>query len=277
MKTVDLTKSAPHLKALIYGDSGAGKTFLLGTAQQCKETFPLLVLNARGQPITLRHFDPPPCILGIENMSDFNFVYGWLDRGQPRGTAFEGKEEIAYCIEYLDSIGEEKFKTVGVDSITHVQRISLEGIVGSPDKIGDVPPQAQIQHWGQTLRQLVNLADHFYNLPMHVILNALTRNDKIESLGITMYAPFLWGQSSAEIPSHAELVARLIPIDSIETRKIAQLEKAYEEVFKREEPFNVLLTKGGRNFLAKWQGPLNPPSVVVAPTIEKIMKVIEEV
>jgi hypothetical protein len=62
----------------------------------------------------------------------------------------------------------------------------------------------------------------------------------------------------------------------MEQRKVARLEKAFEDVFKDEEPFNVLLTKGGRNFIAKWQGPLDTPSVVVSPTIGKLIRVINE-
>jgi len=42
-----------------------------------------------------------------------------------------------------------------------------------------------------------------------------------------------------------------------------------------ETAWNVLLTKGGRNFMAKWQGIRTNPSVVVNPTISKVIEVME--
>lgn len=275
MKAVQLDKP-PYLRMLIYGDSGSGKTRLMGTSTECEHTSPLLVLNARGQPISLRHVYPHPCILTIESMKDFNNIYQWLSLDQKRDVGVAKQPEIKYCIQYLDDLGAEKFKTLGLDSITHVQRISMDDIAGKADRIGDTPRSTQIQHWGMVLSQLTRVADEFYKLPLNVIITALARHDHVETLGTTMYYPFLWGQSSLEVPSHAELVARLLPIASMQTRKVAQLEKAFENVFQDEDPFNVLLTRGGRNFVAKWQGPENPPSVVVAPTIQKVVDVMRE-
>lgn len=276
MKAVKLDKN-PLLRALIYGDSGSGKTYLMGTAMECRHTSPLLVLNARGQPITLRHFDPKPCVLTVERMDDFNNIYTWFRNGQPRGGRTDMFPEIKYCIQYLQEMGAEKFKTLGIDSITHVQRISRDLIAGDEgDKeIGDIPSTTDIRQWGQILGQLTRVADEFYKLPVHVVITALTRHSDMPTLGITMYYPFLWGQSSLEVPSHAELVGRLMPIASLQVRKAAALKSAYEEMWDEgSEPFNVLLTKGGRNFVAKWQGPLDPPGVIVSPTIGDIVEVI---
>lgn len=281
MKVEKLDKN-PLLRALIYGDSGSGKTYMMGTAMNHEDTSPLLVLNARGQPITLRHFDPKPCVLTVETMEDFNNVYSWFRNGQPTEAGSTNRSlveqpEIKYCIRYLDRLGAEKFQTLGIDSITHVQRISRDLIAGEEDdrQIGDIPSTTDIRQWGQILGQLTRVADEFYKLPVHVVITALTRHSDVPTLGITMYYPFLWGQSSLEVPSHAEIVGRLMPIASLQVRKAAALKAAYEELWEEgNEPFNVILTKGGRNFVAKWQGPLDPPGVIVSPTIGKLVEVI---
>jgi hypothetical protein len=211
-------------------------------------------------------------------MADFNGIYSWFRKEQPRSGPITSRPEIKYCLQYLDSLGAESFKTLAIDSITHVQRISRDLIVGGESEIqlGDIPKTTDPRQWGQILGQLTRVADEFFKLPVHVVVTALARHNDIPTLGITMYYPFLWGQSSLEVPSHAELVGRLVPIASMEQRKIMRLEKAFENVFKDEEPFNALLTKGGRNFVAKWQGPLDAPSVIVSPTIGKLVDVVHD-
>ncbi len=281
---VESLNEAPLIRALFYGDSGSGKTRLIGSAMECAATSPLLVLNARGQPISLRAYDPRPLVLTIEKMTDFNVVWDWFMAGQPthdwnpgqppKTTVDEMCEYLYHLPHYTSPEGvyregsPSKFKSIAIDSITQVQRISLDGVVGNAQKKpGDMPQQTQIQHWGRTLAQLTKLADLFYQLPVNVFINALTRHNEIKALGITMYHPFLWGQSALEVPSYAELVGRLVTVESLSTRKVQGLMQAEGMT---EEPFNVLLTRGGRNFIAKWQGVTDPPEFVINPTIARI-------
>jgi len=294
----------PLIKAMIYGDSGSGKTYFIGTATQCEETSPVLVLNARGQPVTFRLFDDPPLVVDIEEMGDFNAPYDWVLGGQPWERILrwlggpvnsvsrkfaqdvveysyqragldeqEGEGESDFLIR-LRKAPPIKFKTIAVDSITWTQRISLNQIVGnvrvSP---GDMPQATQIQHWGRTLAQLTNLADLYYHLPIHVILTALTRHNEIPAMGLTMFYPFVWGQSSLELPSLAEIVGRMVPIEGLNAAQAMALKRNLPK--EMETAWNVLLTKGGRNFMAKWQGIRTNPSVVVNPTISKVIEVME--
>jgi len=88
-----------------------------------------------------------------------------------------------------------------------------------------------------------------------------------------MFYPFVWGQSSLELPSLAEIVGRMVPIEGLNAAQAMSLKRNLPK--EMETAWNVLLTKGGRNFMAKWQGIRTNPSVVVNPTISKVIEVME--
>lgn len=272
MKVESLDRT-PYLRALFYGDSGSGKTTLLGSAMECPETTPLLVLNAGGQPISYRRYDPRPLVLTVEALRDLNPIYKWFELGQPRNRTKDAT--IQMLEEWLDQNKYDRFNSLALDSITHVQRVALTELTGGDIPPGDVPPQSQIQHWGRVLAVVTNIADKFFGkLPVHMMMTALTRRDEIASLGLTMFAPFLWGQSGLEVPSHAELVGRLMAMSTIPTREQKQITDA---VTKRgaDEPFNILYTEGGRDYIAKWQGVADPPPAIIAPTVGKLIAILK--
>lgn len=272
MKVSDLDK-APYLRMLVYGDSGSGKTTFLGTAMQCEETFPLLVLNARGQPISLRYLRHRPLVLEIETIKDFNVVYTWLLGGQRSDFLVNHPQLGDIVLDYLRVIDAKKFKSLAVDSITQVQRLAMEQIVGGtmPANPATVPTQTQIQHWGRTLALMTNFADKFFQLPLHVIMTALTRRENIPAMGLTLFCPFLWGQSNLEIPSHAEIVGRLMCTGTIPVKQQKGISTAASQA-GQELPFNIMYLKGGRDYMAKWQGVLNPPSMMANPSVSKFIK-----
>lgn len=118
-----------------------------------------------------------------------------------------------------------------------------------------------------------NLTDLYFKLPVNVIMTALTRRDEIRDMAMTLFCPFLYGQSSLEVPSHAELVGRLVVAASLTAKQRQDLGMP-RDATARNVPYNVLLTKGGRNFIAKWQGVANPPESLPAPTATKLWEVL---
>ena len=273
MKVESLNR-VPWMRMLIYGDSGSGKTTLMGTAMECEETFPLLVLNARGQSISLRRFDPQPLILTIEDMKDFNIVYEFFKGGQNmKWLNTQSPPLTDVMATYLESVDANRFGSLGIDSVTHVQRVSMGGIVGTTPLPGNIPPQTKIQHWGRILAQMTNLSDLYFQLPIHVIMTALTRRDHIEAMGLVLFAPFLWGQAQLEVPSHAEVIGRLMCTSTIPIQEQRMVEQAAAQA-SRDIPFNILYLQGGRDFIAKWQGVVDPPLMMAVPTVSDMMRVI---
>jgi hypothetical protein len=274
VKPVTIEKSA-KIKMLVYGDSGTGKTHLIGTFMEAEESSPVLVLDAGGQPVSFRAFDPPPLVLQLEDTKDLNLPYKWIKAGQPWKPVVDQKEALPFFKAVYGYFGgeENKFKTIAIDSITHVQRLSLDHLTESTQTLpGDYGGRPQIQHWGSVLSQLTRIANLFYQLPVHVVITALTKKDNVESLGLMLFGPFIWGQGSNEVPSHAEIVARLVGLETLKAQQAQAVKAQFPQEFAKA--YNVLLTRGGRTFLAKWQGVVNPPDVIVAPTATKILAVL---
>jgi hypothetical protein len=178
---------------------------------------------------------------------------------------------------YLGVKETDKFKSFAVDSITQVQRIANDIVMDEPSSAytpESIPAKRGYSDYQKLLDMLTRFADHHYKLPIHVFMTALCRHSEMPTLGITKYYPFLWGQAALEVPSYAELVGRLINIESLATQQINAMSSQFKPAFKDEQPFNVLYTRGGRDYIAKWQGPMNPPDLIINPTIRKLLDVL---
>jgi len=272
MKQIVLEQTK-FVKMLVYGESGTGKTTLVGSFHEDPRSSPLLVLNCGGQPISLRFLDPPPLVLEIEDTKDLNAPYNWLAEGQAWETiemwAARSDPFAAAVIDYFAG-KPGVFKTVAIDSITHLQQTSFNRIVGGTRLPGDVPKQAQIQHWGQIRAQTTNIADVFYHLPnMHVVITALTAHTFIEAYGRTEYGPMLSTKSSFEVPSMAQIVARVMNIDSLAARDLRAAKQ------KAPDAFNVLLTQGGMDFAAKFQGVRSPPAALFNARASDLLDIVD--
>lgn len=248
------------LKTLFYGQPGSTKTRTAATAALDPRLSPVLYLEQGGNPLSMRSYTRWPDIVHMEKLSDYNPIYDWLLNGQ---------KDSSPIVDILKL--KPPYKTLVIDSITEVQRYSFRTVIGSSSaKPGDIPASAERQHFNKVLSQMVNFANLFYQLPMHVILTSLESETKNEATGDIFYKPLLWGQSSGEVPGYAYLVARMVHRARIEGKMYRVIGDAIDQVTS-----SVALFQPAGTYMAKDQygcmGGFMPD-----PTIGKMLDLLEE-
>ena len=147
------------LKVLVYGDPGVGKTTLAGGANTHPDTGPVLVANIEG---------------GVLSLADTE-----CDTTEQLRTTAE-VEEVLWALSHgADGFG--KYKTLVVDSATELQTIDLEGIVAASLKKNKKQDRTQddifLEDYGKSTARLKRVFRHMKDLPMHVIVTALTKTE----------------------------------------------------------------------------------------------------
>lgn len=182
-------ESIKWINLLIYGEPGAGKTYLSATAQDGEETAPILFLDVEGGVVTIRKRRNVD-VVQVRSIKKLDDVYTELEK--------EG-----------DSLS---YKTVIIDSITELQKLDMRTVMDveynrNPDKVDkDV---ATMRAWGKSGERMRKIIRAFRDLPCHTIITALLAQEKDESSNITMYFPSLPGKLRSEVPGFFDIVGLL--------------------------------------------------------------------
>lgn len=172
------------VKALIYGEPGAGKTYLACTAPK-----PLILLTEPSvSDVTMqavrRDLKVDPAVWDIETLVDLDAAYSYLEGGK------------------------HEYGTVVVDSLTDLYRRLMKHVVDAAisRRSGhdpDVPEQGDWLRVQEKLRYIVRL---FRDLPMDVVFTALVMDIRDEMRRV----PFIQPKGLAlEIPAFFNLVGCL--------------------------------------------------------------------
>ena len=247
------------MKILLYGDPGSTKTRTSGSAALVEEMSPVLYLDASGNPESLWDYPNKPDVISMEDLKDFNAPYDWLLRGQPIDHPFRQHFELEHG-------GDDPYKTLIIDQLTDVQRLSFKKVLHA-DKIlpGDVPQKREWEHYNKVLYQMANFAKMYYSLPMHVIMTCLEERKTDQTgaeIGINLH---LEGKSAEVIPSYALLVGRMVSPLTLGTLFLKQLEKDGYGTPKH----SVMILKPSKKFIAKNQYG-NLPDYVCDPMMDLI-------
>lgn len=206
--------TVPYLNCLFYGEPGAGKTWLAGTAEDQKDTAPVLFLDVEGGVTTLRK---------RKN----------LDVVQVRSM-----DQIVQVHDQLEADKSHYYKTVVIDSLTELQKLDMRTVMKEqynkkPDSTDiDVPSQRE---WGKNGERVRRIVRAYRDLPMNTIMTALAASEKDEGTGVVSMYPMLPGKMRAEVPGYFDIVGYLAAVEErngdITVRKL-QLAKTRRIVAK---------------------------------------------
>lgn len=226
---------ATHLKALIFGPYGSGKTHFLGTAQLDERTYPAIYLDFEGGESTLAGLDID--MVKIRTWEDFNEVYSALSEGQG-----------GYRTILLDSLSE-----------THIFALmDINDAQGRDDVL-------QIQDYGKASIQMRRLIRLFRDLPYHVFMTAQDKTDREARVG-AVKKPALAGQMADEAPGLFDVCAYLTVSRNTDP-KTKEVTEVRSLLLKNFSEFRVKIRTG-------WGQEDSVPNYIDDPSISSLLDVL---
>ncbi len=248
---VERPEDTEFTSAIIYGETGSGKTRLLGTAVDCEATNPCLLIDVEGGTKTLR---------GIK-----------IDVVRP--SSWKEIQDIYNFLRHDNT----KYRSVGIDSLTELQKkYSLGTILGDltgegesdyTDLGGTVVPTRQdwlktgdqMRKFIRAFKELAYLKD--VKMRLHVLMTCLEKYDDKRNQVSPLFSGALAGESGA----YVDTLARLSHITTEEEGEEGKLVRTS----RRHLLVDSYTDADGKRYLAKNRG--SEVKHIWDPTIELII------
>jgi hypothetical protein len=228
-----------YFNFMVYGESGVGKTRLLGSADLVPALRKVLFLDIEGGTRSIRELYPNVETVRITSFYQIKEVYN----------------EIA--------TGNSGYSTVVLDSVNEMQKFNMNNVMldvfkEHPERDIDVP---SMREWGKNLEQMRRYIRAFRDLPINALFTCLAVSEKDEKTGRVNKRPGLSGKLSAEIAAFLDIVCYMYV-------------KEVEGEDGKKEQRRMILTGATDQYVAK-DRTAKLPMVMAEPTMVEIYELIK--
>lgn len=172
--TTDALKRGEHMTILVYGPSGAGKTYMSRTTPAPEHT---LIIGAEGGELSLADVSIP--ITLVDSMDTLRGVLGWLKKGG------------------------HGYQWVILDSLSEIAEVCLAS-AKKENKDGR-------KAYGEMQDSMVPLVKFMRDLPLNVVMLAKQAQIQDEAGRLLMGPSFPGKRLASELPYYLDLVTPLVP------------------------------------------------------------------
>jgi hypothetical protein len=190
------------IKMIAYGTPGTGKTQLCASFNTDPRTGPALHLDIYGNVAASLRDDPSWVVATITDPVQIDTVYNFFRQGQPASHALRRELDIAPDI---------VFKSLTIDTVSDLQRLQIERLLGKPsdESIMDTPAP-KLPDWTKIAMLTLTPIRQLVYLPgVHVVLTLQEYTALDIEQATTKARPFLLGQAIQMVPGYVELSGRM--------------------------------------------------------------------
>lgn len=173
-------------KCLVFAPGGAGKTVLMGTAQNDERTSPMLILDFEGGTESLTGLDVD--IAPIHTWEDYNEAYEMI------------------------LSGDHGYRSLGIDSISETHKWALLDILRKEGPTRKDPDLLEQRDYGKATVLMRRMLRAFKDLPMHVFYTSHAKEIEVPREG-RVRVPDMAGQMAEEVAGLMSVVGYLAQFD----------------------------------------------------------------
>lgn len=235
----------PWLNLMLYGDPGAGKTVLAGSADEVADMSPVLLIDIEGGAFSLKAFYPGVHVIRVRSLDQLVTIYKELEKG------------------------EHPYRTVIVDSLSETAKMIMNNIMAAvvaedSDRDPDVP---SLREWGKLGEQMRRMVRRFRDLPMHTIFTALLDETQDQKGRVRKY-PMLGGKLKREVSGFMDIVL-FVYTKHVKINAAGELDKDADESLHR-----FVLSSSTDEYVCKDRSN-RMPEILLDPTMTKIHELIQ--